>query len=45
MHAAWFVGDQRIEIVEVPEPTPAPGEVLLKVAFLRPVRLRPSTIP
>ena len=31
MTAAFFLGDRRIEIREVPVPQPAPGEVLLKV--------------
>ena len=33
MRAARFLGEGRIEQVEVPMPTPAAGEVLLKVAY------------
>jgi 2-desacetyl-2-hydroxyethyl bacteriochlorophyllide A dehydrogenase len=33
MRAARFCGDSRIEIVDLPMPTPASGEVLLKVAY------------
>lgn len=33
MRAARFLGNERIEIIDAPMPVPAPGEVLLKVAY------------
>ena len=33
MRAARFLGNERIEIDDLPEPKPAPGEVLLEVAY------------
>ena len=44
MRAAQFTGDERIEIVEAPEPRPGPGEVPRARRRLRALRQRPAAL-